>query len=146
MQSARTCDIKAPPAGGTYDGTGCDIVIYYSAGAEGSVKDALVTGGKRFGILVNGDAGDVSVDIQDSYINQIGDTPTFTGNQYGVAIYYRAFFAAGSATGRVSGNTISQYQKGGIVVNGPGSNVQVQENTVVGLGPVSFIAQNGIQF
>jgi hypothetical protein len=131
--------------GGTYDGTGCDIVIYYGAGADNSVKNAFIANAKRFGVLVNGDAGAAAVDIIDSQINQIGDQP-FTGNQYGVGIYYRAFFAAGSATGRVSGNTIGLYQKGGIVVNGPGSNVQVQENTVEGLGQVPYIAQNGIQF
>jgi hypothetical protein len=132
--------------GGTYDGTGCDIVVYYSAGADNVVRNATVMGAKRFGILVNGDDGDAALDVLDSQVTQIGDQPTFTGNQYGVGIYYRAFFATGSATGRVSGNTITRYQKGGIVVNGPGSNVQVQDNTVEGLGPVAFIAQNGIQF
>src|SRR4029079_165400 len=81
----------------------------------------------------------------DSNINTIGDNP-LNGNQRGVAIYYRAFFSAGSATGRISGNRISLYQKGGIVVNGPGSNVQVQNNEVLGQGPVAYIAQNGIQF
>ena len=132
-------------SGGMVDGSGCDIAVYYGAGADATIQNAVIHGAKRFGVYVNGDAGAAAVDILDSDINTIGDQP-FTGNQHGVAIYYRSFFAIGSATGRVSGNTISQYQKGGVVVNGPGANVQVQDNTITGFGPVSFIAQNGIQF
>jgi hypothetical protein len=131
--------------GNVINASGCDIGVYYGAGAEATVKNVSITNAKRFGVLVNGDAGAAAVDILDSQISLIGD-PGFTGNQYGVAIYYRAFFAAGAATGRVSGNTLTQYQKGGVVVNGPGANVQVQDNLIEGLGPVSFIAQNGIQF
>lgn len=41
-------------------------------------------------------------------------------------------------------NTVTSYQKGGIIVNGDVL-TEVQHNTVTGLGPVNFIAQNGIQ-
>src|SRR4051794_867834 len=50
------------PAGtvsGTVNGTGCNIVIYYSAGAGGTVKNADLYGANYFGIVVNGDAGAV---------------------------------------------------------------------------------------
>jgi len=124
--------------------TGCDIGIYYS-GTEAEVSNTTVHGARYFGIMVHGDNSHTVVDILDSDINTIGDNPQ-NGNQRGVAVYYRAFFATGSATGRVSGNHIWKYQKGGIVVNGPGSNVQVQSNEVEGYGPISWIAQNGIQF
>jgi hypothetical protein len=129
---------------GTVNANGCDIGVYYS-GTDGKVQNALVFGALSYGVFVNGDTAATSVDVIDSNINTIGDNP-LNGNQRGVAIYYRAFFSTGTATGRVSGNHISQYQKGGIVVNGPGSNVQVQNNEVLGQGPVSYIAQNGIQF
>jgi hypothetical protein len=130
--------------GGTINATGCDMGIYYS-GTDATVQNVAVFGALYYGVMVHGDTTTTNVDILNSFISNIGDSP-FNGVQRGVAIYYRAFFPTGTATGRVSGNHISQYQKGGIVVNGPGSNVQVQQNEVLGLGPVSFIAQNGIQF
>lgn len=127
---------------GAVDATGCDIGVYVNQGT-GSVKKADVFGARQFGVLVNGDMNSVSVDITDSTIRQIGDVP-FNGNQRGIAVYYRAFLT-GSARGKITGNTISQYQKGGIVANGRGTDVSITGNTVTGLGPVSFIAQNGIQ-
>ena len=48
------------------------------------------------------------------------------------------------ATIAVTGNTVSNYQKTGILVNGQVSAV-VSGNTVTGYGPVAFIGQNGIQ-
>ncbi len=68
-------------------------------------------------MVVNGDAGNVAVDLLNSSIHDIGDVP-FNGNQRGVAIYYRGYFAGVGPRGRISGNTISAYQKGGIVTNG----------------------------
>ena len=50
-----------------------------------------------------------------------------------------------AATGTVSGNIITKYQKGGIVVNGPGAAVTISDNTVTGEGRVAYTAQNGIQ-
>lgn len=130
--------------GGWVNAAGCDIGIYYS-GTDAKVESTTVFGALYYGIFIHGENADTNVDILNSNINSIGDTP-LNGNQRGVAIYYRAFLPTGTATGRVSGNALSRYQKGGIVVNGPGSNVQVQNNELIGHGPVGFIAQNGIQF
>ena len=131
---------------GAVNASGCDIGIYYdAAGSGGTVKDAQIYGSLYYGVFVNGDAGPVSVDVLSSWIHTIGDLP-LNGNQRGVGIYYRAYFLGGSATGKLSGNIIETYQKGGVVVNGVGSNVIVSNNIVNGLGPVNFIAQNGIQF
>ena len=44
-----------------------------------------------------------------------------------------------------SATSYGDYQKAGIIVNGSGGHVTIQQNYVVGLGPVNFIAQNGIQ-
>lgn len=142
--SGLTAAIVNPSAvvSGPVDASGCDIGVYFDG--DGHVENADISGALYYGVFVHGDATNASVDIIDSYIHDIGDSP-FNGNQRGVGIYYRAFFSAGTATGRISGNTIQQYQKGGIVANGPGTDVQVQDNTVTGLGPVGFIAQNGIQ-
>jgi hypothetical protein len=63
-------------------------------------------------------------------ISDIGEKP-FNGTQHGVAIYW-AFGSA--ATGDIQNNYIWNYQKGGIVVNGPSASSHIQQNVVVGLG------------
>ena len=131
---------------GAVNATGCNIAVYYDqTGAGGTVKNADIFGSNYFGVLVNGDNGPVAVDVVNSAVHNIGESP-LNGSQHGVAIYYRALILGGSATGKVSGNQVAHYQKGGIVVNGPGANVVVSGNTVTGEGRVDYIAMNGIQF
>jgi hypothetical protein len=122
---------------GPLDATGCNIGIYYSPGAEGKVNHAEIFGANYFGVVNNG----AHVDIQNSRIHDIGETP-LNGTQHGVAIYF-AF--EGGVTGEIESNRIWNYQKGGIVVNGPNSSATISENTVLGQGPINYIAQNGIQ-
>jgi hypothetical protein len=122
---------------GDVDATGCNIGIYYGPGAKGHVENANIHGANYFGI-VNDSA---SVDVRNSSISEIGEKP-FNGTQHGVAIYW-AF--GSNAKGNIEGNYVWNYQKGGIVVNGPNAKSNITQNTVIGLGPVSFIAQNGIQ-
>ena len=122
---------------GTLDATGCNIGAYFDATNTGNVTSAEIYGANYFGVLVNGG----NVDVTGSSIHDIGETP-FNGAQHGVAIYYAY---GSSSTGTVSGNNVWNYQKGGIVANGTGTLVTIADNTVTGLGPVDFIAQNGIQ-
>ena len=133
----------ATTVSGTVDATGCDIGIYIDAG-EGAVDGAHVFGATRFGVMVNGDSSFVAMDVTNTRVSNIGDSP-LSGNQHGVGIYYRGFFAAGSASGRIVGNTVEAYQKGGITANGIGVSVQIRDNVVTGDGPTTRIAQNGIQ-
>lgn len=133
------------PAGtvsGTVDARGCNIGIYYDHG-KGTVRNADVFGANYFGVLVNGDDSAVAVDVLNSSIHDIGESP-FNGTQHGVAIYYRGF-GTGSASGKISANMIADYQKGGIVANGAGTNVNISDNIVKGQGRIDYIAQNGIQ-
>ena len=133
------------PAGtvsGTVNATGCNIGIYYDHG-KGTVRNAHVFGANYFGVLVNGDDSAVAVDVLNSSIHDIGEWP-FNGAQHGVAIYYRGF-GTGSASGKISANMIANYQKGGIVANGAGTNVNISDNIVKGQGRINYIAQNGIQ-
>ena len=46
---------------------------------------------------------------------------------------------------KISGNSIHDYQKGGIVANGEGTKVQIVGNMISGAGPISSAAANGIQ-
>src|ERR1043166_4749258 len=94
---------------GDVDATGCNIGIYYNQ--NGRVRNANVHGANYFGIVNNG----ANVEVANSTISDIGEKP-FNGTQHGVAIYF-AFNSA--AKGNIHNNYIWNYQKGGIVVNGP---------------------------
>lgn len=131
---------------GPVDATGCDIGAYYDAAGSGdSVSGADISGARQYGVFVDGGNGDVSVNVTNSSIHNIGDVP-FDGVQYGIAVYYYGYNTVGNVSGNVTGNSISQYQKGGVTVNGSNASVDVTNNDVTGLGPVPFIAQNGVQF
>lgn len=127
---------------GSLDAGGCNIGVYYDSTHTGNVSGATIFGANYFGVVVNGDVGTVSVNVTNSAIHDIGETP-LNGTQHGVGIYYRAL-GAGTASGVISGNTLTNYQKGGITANGSVS-ATITRNTVTGQGPVSYIAQNGIQ-
>jgi len=132
----------ASTVSGTINATGCDIGVYFDSG-HGQVSGAEVYGALWYGIVVNGDSGNPSVVVTNSRVHNIGDSP-FNGDQRGVAIYYRAYLS-GSTSGKIWNNTISLYQKGGIVTNGSGTSVDIKGNTVTGFGPTALVAQNGIQ-
>jgi hypothetical protein len=154
-------NVSIPSMGGTFtaaevnpgdvttpvDANGCDIGVYYDNTGTGGTVSADVSNATHFGVFVDASGGNVNVNVTNSVIHNIGDNPGVSGNQQGIGIYYYALPAgSGSATGTVSGTTLSQYQKGGIVVKGATANVDVTDNTVTGLGPTPSIAQNGIQF
>lgn len=122
---------------GDVDATGCNIGVYFAPGAHGLVSQANIHGANYFGVVNNG----ANVDVINSTISDIGESP-LNGDQHGVAIYF-AFQS--NARGNIQGNTIWNYQKGGIVVSGPSSIANIQGNTVLGQGPVNYIAQNGIE-
>ncbi len=86
--------------------------------------------------------------VTDNHITQIRDTP-FSGCQNGVAVLVGRNLNNTSGFGTVVHNTIDNYQKGGVVVdgqaNGPSSNAEVAFNVITGIGPTAVIAQNGIQ-
>jgi hypothetical protein len=134
-----TAALINPPGAidGDVDATGCNIGIYYGPGARGSLDEASVHGANYYGVVNNG----AKVDIADSTVYDIGETP-LNGTQHGVAIYF-AF--ASEARGDIKNNVMWNYQKGGIVVSGPLARAVISGNSVIGQGPVNFIAQNGIE-
>ena len=136
--------INPPTVNGVVDATGCNIGVYYGPGSSGQIKNAEIFGANYFGVVANGDADDISLDILSSNIHDIGEVP-HNSSQHGHGIYWRAFFAQGGVTGRIVGNTITGYQKGGMVMNGTGVQATISDNTVTGDGHVTFIAMNGIQ-
>src|SRR5712691_11770118 len=119
---------------GSLDATGCDIGVYFAN--PGSVTPgAQVFGARYYGVVNDG----TSVTVEGASIHDIGNTP-FDGTQHGVGVYF-----TNGGSGVIDGNTVWAYQKGAIVVNGEGTTASVTNNAVSGLGPVVFIAQNGIQ-
>jgi len=99
----------------------------------------LQSGGPFIGItgiginVINGG----SAVIDNNVINGSGPiTGTQTGNGVNVD--------TGSAA-IIIGNTITNYQKTGIRINGAGTCATVANNIVTGVGPTSVLAQNGIQ-
>jgi len=128
---------SSPNVTGAVNAAGCNIGVYYGPGITGTVKTAQIFGANYFGVVNNGG----NATITKSQIHDIGENP-LNGDQHGVSIY----FAYGVASaGSITSNLIWNYQKGGIVVNGTSGTVAVNANTVIGQGPVSYIAQNGIQ-
>ncbi|HLX55921.1 MAG TPA: right-handed parallel beta-helix repeat-containing protein [Ktedonobacteraceae bacterium] len=134
-----TAAVIDPP--GTYtavlNASPCNIGVYYSPGAKGTISNSEIYGANYFGVVNNGG----KVTIKHSFIHDIGEMP-FNGTQHGVGIY---FAYNSGATGSITNNRVTRYQKGGIAVTGLGDSAQITGNTVIGLGPVNFIAQNGIE-
>jgi parallel beta-helix repeat protein len=94
----------------------------------------------NYGIFVIGDG---SLDISNSAVIDIRDDP-LSGIQSGAAIRAGSNALAQSAHLFAHQVTISDYQKGAIVVDG-NSTALVENNTITGVSSTTLIAQNGIQ-
>jgi len=103
------------------------------------------TKGANYGVLV--DMGG-SADINNNHITAIRDIP-LSGGQDGIGVQFGLTNGKGTVLSTGSGtlerNLIDDYQKGGVVVIGAGSNANIRQNTITGAGPTAVIAQNGIQ-
>ncbi|GAB3690745.1 hypothetical protein GCM10027592_08220 [Spirosoma flavus] len=97
-----------------------------------------------YGININGGA---ALNLSSSSITNIYLDPmaSFFGCQTGVGI--RAGFDYLSSPGSLTATnvTVSTYQKGGIVIDGAGSNGVIQNSIITGAGATTALAQNGIQ-
>jgi parallel beta-helix repeat protein len=140
--------IQAP----TTFGDGSGAIIHVNGGTFATIRGFTITGPQGgsetlvFGVLVDNNG---SADVSFNRIVSIRSNP-LSGNQDGVGIQIgQVGDAAVGPTGRgvatIVGNTITDYQKGGIVVGGLGSNADVRSNTIRGVGQTGVIAQNGIQ-
>lgn len=122
-------------------------VIFIGNGATAVIDNLVVDGNSQgtgsnyrfMGILIL----NANATIQNTSVINFTD-PTFGGTQHGIAIYARNTDGV-TRTVNIRNNTISNYQKGGIVVSGTGLSANIINNTITGVGPTSMIAQNGIQ-
>lgn len=123
---------------GTVYATGCNIGIYYSPGSSGTIQNADVSGATYYGILNNG--GSVIVNL--TRVHDIGDNP-LDGLQQGIGIDWAE---GSSAKGTISNDLVWNYQKDAIFAGGSGTQASISHNTIIGQGPIGYIAQNGIEF
>lgn len=124
----------------TIDARGCDMGVYFGPGAEGSVRGSEIFGAAFFGIVRDG----AVVDIVDNRIHDIGYAP-FLPTKHGIGIYCTSRSHQPSG-GDVVGNTLWNYQRAGIVLNGQRCGAStVAYNSTQGAGTVNWIAQIGIQ-
>jgi hypothetical protein len=121
---------------GDVNATGCDIGVFFGTGQQGTVDTADIYGATYFGVVNNG----ANVNVRNSSISNIGDVP-FDGAQHGVGIY----FYGGDVQGQIANNIVWKYQKNGIAVSLVQTTIDISNNTVIGEGPVNYIAQNGIE-
>jgi hypothetical protein len=116
-------------------------VINLNVTASG-LRDACDDGDNRLrGILLDGASGSITNNTV------TGVRQGTSGCQEGNSIEVRNAPFSTSGTDlfvTISGNTISSYQKTGILANGSVA-ATITGNTVTGAGPVGYIAQNGIQ-
>jgi hypothetical protein len=134
---ALTTLLYNPPAvTGPVNATGCDIAVYTDTGST-TINAANISGASHYGVFIDKGA---SATITNSSVHDIGAVP-FNGAQYGVGIAFRA-----GSTGSIDNTSIYRFQKNGTVFSGAGTNVSITNSTVTGLGPVPYIAQNGIQY
>jgi hypothetical protein len=147
--SAISAAVIATPAGVTGPvnaGGVCDVGVYVGPSASGAKITATVTDALEVGVFNDGATGVTvsgTVSCTGDHGNLVALTPctNFSPNgvQTGIGVYFSC-----SGTGTISGSTINQYQKGGIVVRHL-DKVYVTNNNVAGLGPFKLIAQNGIE-
>ncbi len=140
--------VQAPGVMADPFGYGANIITVKGSGVAAEIAGLTITGpgpsacgSIRAGIFV-GDSADAN--IHDNNIVDIRDDPA-GGCQNGQGIYVGRKFLSTTGTATITNNTISGYQKGGIVVDNAGSSASITGNVVTGLGSVAFIAQNGIQ-
>ena len=133
------------------DGSGNPVVLHpiiFVNGADNVTIDGFTVDGNGNGNLNYRFVGigyyNSSGTISDTTVTGIHDTPV-GGMQGGLGIY--AYNNDGTPrTLDVENNTVTDYQKGGMVFKGDGLTVNTIGNTITGYGSVPFIAQNGIQY
>ena len=135
-----------------------ESLVYVNGASNVKVRRFVIAGpgpgtvdSLRHGVLVenNADPGEKEAQITDNRIQDIRDTEA-AANEEGIGVRVGRDFAGTKGRASVLRNTIRDYQKGGVVVDGAGSFAVVATNTIQGLGFVTspttpVPAQQGVQ-
>lgn len=146
---AATTFIKAPASMPIASNPDSTIIKVAGAGVSAEISDFTITGPGPgncgtilAGIVVRDGA---YANIHDNKIIDVRDTNPASGCQNGIAIFVGRQAWASSGTADITDNEIIGYQKSGIVVDNTGSHANITGNTIAGDGPITYIAENGIQ-
>src|SRR5579859_4257654 len=107
--------------------------------------DPMVCYDSIYGVAVLGGA---SLNMSKSTVEDVGGNPQTDGCQGGVGIEVGLALTGTTSdpgTATLTDDTVLNYQKNGITVDGKGSNAVINNATVTGTGETPAIAQNGIQ-
>ncbi len=119
--------------------TTADVTIRHIV-VDGAGNNIQTCGLQLMGIYYKNAGGSISLSTVKNQLLPEG----YQGCQSGLGIYVQNA-AAGTNPINISSNTVTNFNKNGITVNEAAATATITKNTVVGLGPVDFIAQNGIQ-
>ena len=120
------------------DGVDVDLSGFTVSGPGGPESDCS---GLLSGVFVRGGA---HATIHGNVFTAIRTEP-LGGCQKGIGVRVGRLVLNKRGTATITGNTFTDNQKGGIVVDGAGSTATITNNTITGAGPTKLIAQNGIQ-
>jgi parallel beta-helix repeat protein len=124
--------------------TGLKAIVTVDGADDVTIRGFTITGPAgvanelTYGVVIDGG----SATVRDNLITGIRNDP-LDGVQTGVAVAVLGDLEAAAAV--ITDNTITDYQKGGVVVFGADATATVSGNTIVGAGPTDLIAQNGVQ-
>jgi hypothetical protein len=124
--------------------------VFFANGNSNTVNISKVTIDGDGGRSVNKFFGSLYYEangvFDNNRITSIHDAGTFSGAQQGIAYYgghIRTVTMAQMLS--VTNNLIDDYQKGGVVVDAPGTNGNITGNYIIGQNVPLVTAQNGIQ-
>lgn len=107
---------------------------------DGSASGLIECSPRLIGVLFQ----DASGRIEHNAVRHFRLKTALDGCQSGNAIEVETS-NGGESSVTITDNSVDDYQKNGITANENGSSVTIDGNTVVGIGPTSGAAQNGIQ-
>jgi len=120
--------------------SGDGVVVHVSNFTFAGPGDG-VCGSLRAGIAVQGGA---QAEIHHNEIREMRNEPLQACAQgVGIAVGNTSLASPGVAT--IANNTITGYQKAGVVVSGVGAHATLTNNRIEGAGPTSVLVQNGVQ-
>jgi hypothetical protein len=89
---------------------------------------------------------DASATLLGNHITAIKDVnPALGGCQDGIAVQVGRRAEAQTGSAEIRNNLVDDYQKGGVVVDGPDAYAWVTQNVIDGGGETAVIARNGVQ-
>jgi hypothetical protein len=145
-----------PNATSLADGTQIAAQILVQGTTGVSIKQIAVDGSNNglnsctnlVGIFFQNASGSVSYTTTRNQVLGAGLDGCPSGQGIFIQSFSQSAYASsgGTATVSVTNNNVHDYQKTGIIADGDGTNVTIQLNHLVGLGPIPYIVQNGIQF